>query len=389
MQTASLAPVRSGTPAPDAHGRASGGWVASAGWREWAGHAARSRWQSLADGASEPNPFLEPWYALPALEAFAPDVQIVSVERGGALIGLLPLARPRRYAGRPIPHLGGWLHANAFLGAPLVTKGREAAFWAALLDWADDHAGAALFLHLSHLPLDTPLVEALFAACASEGRRAVLVHREERALLQSALSPEAYLEAALPGKKRKELRRQHARLAEQGTLAFVREEGLDGLAEWTDAFLALEASGWKGRAGSALASSPQTAALFREGMAGAAQAGVLERLALTLDGKPIAMLANFLRAPGAFSYKTAFDEAYARFSPGVLLQRENLALLDRPDITWCDSCAAPDHPMIDSLWRERRAIGRVSIAIGGAPRRALFAALVKAELGRNPTGVKA
>ena len=73
---------------------------------------------------------------------------------------------------------------------------------------------------------------------------------------------------------------------------------------------------------------------------GAALRWRLERLAIRLDGKPLAMLATFLCSPGAFSFKTAFDESFARFSPGVLLQRENLELLARADIDWVDSCAA-------------------------------------------------
>lgn len=99
------------------------------------------------------------------------------------------------------------------------------------------------------------------------------------------------------------------------------------------------------------------------------------------------MLVNFITPPGAYSYKTAFDERFARYSPGVLIQRENLALLDRTGIDWVDSCAAADHPMIDHIWRERRPVGRLSIAIGGRLRRALFAQLVRAELGRNPAGI--
>ena len=71
----------------------------------------------------------------------------------------------------------------------------------------------------------------------------------------------------------------------------------------------------------------------------------------------------------------------------MLVQRENLALLDNAAIDWCDSCAAADHPMIDHIWRERRPIGRLSIAIGCKLRRALFALLVKAELRRSPSGV--
>ena len=121
-----------------------------------------------------------------------------------------------------------------------------------------------------------------------------------------------------------------------------------------------------------MANDRETTALMTAALQGAAERGRLERLALSLDGAPIAMLANFLCPPGAFSFKTAFDERYARFSPGVLIQRENLALLDRADIDYCDSCASADHPMIDHVWRERRAIGRYSIGIGGPLRRAIF-----------------
>ncbi|MFN7159793.1 MAG: GNAT family N-acetyltransferase, partial [Erythrobacter cryptus] len=111
-------------------------------------------------------------------------------------------------------------------------------------------------------------------------------------------------------------------------------------------------------------------------LAGAAAAGRLERLALRLDGRAIAMLANFITPPGAYSFKTAFDEDYARFSPGMLLQLENLALLERPDVAWADSCAAEGHPMIERLWRDRRHMVSRNIAIGGPTRRALFRLLM-------------
>lgn len=361
-------------------------------WGDWTSETQRAAWQALADGASTPNPFFEPWYLIPALEAFDPQGtgRLLTVEIGGELVGLMPITTPRRYARWPIPHLSAWLHPNAFLGVPLVRAGCELPFWKAVTDWADTNAGAsqAMFLHLAAMPLEQPLTQALFDVATQEGRRAALVMREERALLHSPLSPELYLERALPGKKRKELRRQHARLAEQGALAFERQTGDEGdVAQWIEQFLALEQRGWKGTSGSAMASAPATASLFRKALTSAAALGKLERLALTLDGKPIAMLANFLTPPGSFSFKTAFDETFARYSPGVLLQRENLALLSRPEVSWCDSCAAPDHPMIDSLWTERRPIGRISVAIGGKARRRLFDVLLALELGRNPTGL--
>jgi CelD/BcsL family acetyltransferase involved in cellulose biosynthesis len=343
-----------------------------------------SRWNVLARAAAEPNPFLESWYLLPALRALDPreTVRVMLLERGDELIGLMPLTNERRYYRRPIPHLAGWTHPNAFLGTPLVAAGHEQAFWRELLAWTDRNAGGALFLHISQLVLGGPVFKALTGVIAEQKRTGAIVHREERALLASEEGPEEYFAASLSGKKRKELRRQQNRLAEQGTVAFERLHDGSGLAEWIDTFLELEAGGWKGKAGSALALADTTATLFRSALAGAATQNRLERLTLTLDGRPIAMLATFLCAPGAFSYKTAFDESFSKFSPGVLLQCENLMILDREDIAWSDSCAAADHPMIDHIWRERRTVGRVSIAIGGPLRRKAFGLLARAELRR-------
>ena len=350
---------------------------------------ARQAWDSLANAASQPNPFFESWYLLPSLRAFDPDqsVSLLCAEHDGALLGLIPVRSERRYYGKPIPHLATWLHPNSFLGAPLVHAGQEHSFWRALLQWADKQGGSALFLHLAQVPLEGALYTALRDVLAEQGRFAALVHREDRAMLASQLQPDAYLEAALSGKKRKELRRQFSRLSELGAVKFERRTDAVELERWIDEFLALEHSGWKGSAGSALASHQSTARLFREALAGAAANGRLERLTLTLDGDPLAMLASFLTPPGAFSFKTAFDERFSRFSPGVLLQRENLAMLDHPDVQWTDSCAAADHPMIDHIWRERRSIGHISIAIGGPARRLGFRLIAKAELGRNPAGL--
>lgn len=354
-------------------------------WPCCAAPSIASRWDILARNAIEPNPFLESWYLLPALRALDPEetLQVFLLEFGDDLVGLMPLAAEKRYYRRPIPHLAGWTHPNAFLGTPLIAQGHEQAFWRELLAWADRNAGNALFLHLTDLALEGPVFKALTGIIAKQKRMGAIVHREERAMLRSDEAPEAYFAASMSGKKRKELRRQQNRLAEHGALSFERERDDFGLGEWTEAFLQLEAAGWKGKAGSALGLADETTKLFRAALAGAAERGRLERLTLTLDGKPIAMLATFLCAPGAFSFKTAFDEAYAKFSPGVLLQCENLMILDRPDIAWSDSCAAADHPMIDHIWRERRTVGRVSLAIGGRLRRKVFGALARAELRRK------
>ena len=343
--------------------------------------AVLAAWERLVARAAEPNPFFEPWYLIPSLRQWGMAERVLTKAwfHEGRLAGLLPVVRSAAYYGHAVTHAKGWLHPNAFCGVPLIMAGHEDPFWQDLLAHFDACARRALFLHLPQLPAGGPADAALARVLAAQGRAHYASAEEHRALLTGEVSAAAYLEAAMSAKKRKELRRQHSRLAEEGALAFERLEGDAGLAEWTAEFLALEAAGWKGAAGSALACAADTRALFEECLRGAAAAGRLERLALRLDGRAIAMLVNFITPPGTYSYKTAFDEAFARFSPGMLLQLENLALLERADVQWADSCAAEGHPMIERLWRDRRRIVSRNIAIGGTVRRAAFRLLMAYE----------
>jgi len=355
----------------------------------WRDFADRAGWDALASRAAEPNPFAERWCLEAGLAAFDPGgrIQLATLMSGGKLVGVLPLVRRWNYERYPLPNLGNWLHANAFCGVPLVAAGHEHTFWRELLGWADTRAQAALFLHLEALPSGGPLYAALRDVCVAEGRPGAVVHRLDRALLASDLTPQTYFDASMSGKKRKELRRQFARLSELGAVAVRRSTDGGELGDWIAQFLALERSGWKGAEGSALACDPAKAMFFRQALEGGAARGRLERLTITLDGAPIAMLANFFTPPGVYSFKTAFDERLARYSPGVLLQRENLDLLAREGIAWADSCAAADHPMIERIWREKRTIVRASIAIGGPLRRAAAAALFRAETGAPAKGL--
>ncbi|PQM27990.1 GNAT family N-acetyltransferase [Sphingopyxis lindanitolerans] len=340
-------------------------------------------WDRLADDASEPNPFAERWCLQPALHLLDPErrarLVMVRADGAGPLIGVMPLAPVMKYGRLPLRHVTGWAHPNHFHGAPLVRAGMERIFWSILLGWCDAAPWARTLLHVPRLTEDGPLHRALVDVARGRDGGVETVHNEERALLASELSPEAYWDEAVRAKKRKELRRQANRLADQGALSFRRWQSDEAAAPWIDAFLDLEARGWKGQAGSALASHGDTEAWFRAVVAAAAAAGKLDMRLLALDERPLAMLVNFLCPPGGFSFKTAFDEEFARFSPGVLLQQANLDLLGDDRIDWVDSCAAPDHPMIDSVWHERRRLVWVNAPLAGGADRLRFTALVGAE----------
>ena len=333
-----------------------------------------AEWDALAADAAEPDIFAERWFAEASRHLAPPEARMMAVRRDGHLIALMPIVPATRYGRIPLRHSENWAHYHRFLGAPLLRRGEEVAAWTAILTALDSDRDAGALLHVSGLVEHGPAHRGLIAAAHALGRPCDTVHRIERAMLATELSPDDYYAATVRKKKRKELGRLRSRLMEQGAAETRRLTPGDSVQEWIDAFLALERAGWKGAAGSALACTPETAAFFRDAVLGAHRAAKLDMIRIDLDGAPVAMLVNLLAPPGAFSFKTAFDERLSRFSPGVLLQIDNLQLLARGDIGWMDSCAVENHPMINSLWGERRAIVRVSVPLAGARRRALFTA---------------
>ncbi len=347
------------------------------------------QWRELAEAAAEPNPFFHPAMLRPAIAHLDParQVQVIEAHGDGRLIGLLPLVARTRHSRYRVRHAMNWMHGQCFFGAPLLRMGGEVAAWAAMLKQLDTAPWAGQFLHLDGLDMEGPVVASLRACCAEQGRHLTLIAQHERALLRSGLSADDYWTTHVRAKKRKEIRRLINRLEELGAVTHRHFGPGDDLAGWTQEFLALEASGWKGEEGTALGSSGATRAYFTAALANAAQANMLDMLRIDLDGVPLTMLVNFRMGAGAFSYKIAFDERYSRFSPGVLIEIDNLrASLSDPGLEWMDSCAAPNHPMIDGIWAERRTIGQFRVALrggvlSGLKRRAVYSAIGLAERG--------
>jgi CelD/BcsL family acetyltransferase involved in cellulose biosynthesis len=333
----------------------------------------------LAHIASEPSAFCEGWFLGAALRHLrsGSDIRLIEV-RGddGALIGVMALCIAQNYGRVPVKHVSNWMHYQCFMGSPLVHAGYEASFWRAVIDLLDRSDWATGLLRIAGLLEDGPLHMGLVQAA----RSAPTIHRYTRAALASDLTPEAYLDATMRPKKRKELRRLANRLADSGDVTFAVLEDAGDIDAWCDDFLTLEASGWKGARGAALGNRPATAAFFREVVRGAFEAGRLDFQRLTLDGRAIAMLVNFRTPPGSWSFKIAYDESLSRFSPGVLIELENLPrVLNDPEVDWMDSCAIENHPMINSLWGERRSIIQVAVPLSGIKRTLTYRACRAAE----------
>ena len=313
-------------------------------------------WRALA-AASDPNPFMEPMAALPALDY--PDTETVfAVLAWGAdaagrrpLDGMLLLKPWRRSRFLPSA-VQSWNYRLRAYGEPLIRRGRERSFWTAILPHLDDLPGFSV-LRLAQLHDGSASTVALREAAADFGRPLYETRRFERAMLRGPVGRAAYVER-LSTKMLREQKRRRRRLEELGAVSFHRLEPGEDPHPWIETLVALEASGWKGRKGVAAASEPHVESLVRRLLVEAHAAGRLDMRRLDLDGKPISMLAHIETGRTAISFKIAYDEEYARFSPGVLLQMDYLERGLELDLV--DSCATPGHPMFESLWLERRAI---------------------------------
>jgi CelD/BcsL family acetyltransferase involved in cellulose biosynthesis len=341
-------------------------------------------WEDLAATAIEPNVFYEAWMLLPALRAYGGGrpltVVLVYAEglpqaRGRPLLcGLYPLERQRRLQGRCVV-LRSWQYAHCYLGVPLVRAGFGHECLRALFAWlAADRHGAAL-LSCAGITADGAFYPLLLEALQAQGRTSFVAESYARALLRPG-GGEEYLRAVLSGDKRKKLRRAEERLAEAGPVRYATLPGEADLELWLAEFLRLEASGWKGREGTALASRPADRDFFLAVARAAFRRGRLRMLALYAGERLIAQQCDFLAGDGAFAFKVAFDEAYARYSPGVLLEVENVRRIHaRPEIRWMDSCTVGGASLVKQLWADRRVIQDVLVETGRAPGALVLAAL--------------
>src|SRR5262249_28105510 len=133
----------------------------------------------------------------------------------------------------------------------------------AFLRWlAADSRGCPL-MELPLLAADGPFYRLLMDSFNQSGRFTQVEECYNRALFHPGQrDAAAYLQTALAGRRRKELKRQEKRLGETGRLEY-RTLGPQGdAAAWVEDFLQLEASGWKGHEGSALALREQDRAFF-------------------------------------------------------------------------------------------------------------------------------
>lgn len=339
--------------------------TARAEWKPLAALAeVRGEWRDLVTRALEPNVFYDPDFALAAARVFGADVGAVLVwsKSSPRLIGLFPARIERRYG--VIATLTGWTHPYAPFGVPLVDRDEAEAATAAFLDHVEAERGFPKLMMLPLIARDGAFAAALARVLAKRGGVSVSFDEHARALL-APCNRSTYLDH-IAHKRLKELRRQRRRLKDSGALVHMVASGPAAAVALTD-FMALEAAGWKGRAGGAARANAATETFMREAVTALAAKGDARIDRLIHNGHPIAASITLRSGNGAWFWKIAYDEAFARSSPGVQLTLDlTRDLLADAALAQTDSCATAGHPMINHLWKERLTLCDLLIAPGAA-----------------------
>jgi CelD/BcsL family acetyltransferase involved in cellulose biosynthesis len=316
--------------------------------------ALRAEWDALIARGPADVPFASHEWLSAWLDAFAPTAAplvLVAREVAGRALGMAAFLEERR---RGVVRLLAPAndHSCRFEWALGPDPGTAvAALWAHLRDrvrWD--------VLVLRDVPRDGPTSTWLEPLARADGHLAGRWESLRTPWIPLGGKP---AEERTGAKFRANLRRRARRLQELGAVAVRRAEAPGEVDAALADFLALEASGWKGQGGTAIALDHALVGFYARVARDASARGALAIRSLTLDGRPVAVHLGMVHRGAYLLPKTAYDEALAHVSPGQLLQREVLAECEArglarfdflgPDMPWKRDWE-PEHAPHDWLY---------------------------------------
>jgi CelD/BcsL family acetyltransferase involved in cellulose biosynthesis len=280
-------------------------------------------WRSLGDESPAAYPFLRPEWITAYLQTMEPDARLllITVRRGNRLCAVLPLVEEQaRLCRVPIrrlrwPHDVRWpdrvdlIHDGS---DPELVAGEVWRRLAATPGWD--------LLDLADVPPESAL-NRLADLAAADGRPTA--ERVARRTPYVPLAPGGTFDEAIGhvnAKFRSTVRRRMRHLEKRGPVRLVRLDEADPV--WLDRFFRMEAAGWKGKQGTAIACSPQSRAMHEALAQEAARFGYLTLYSLECAGEPVAMHFGLTMNGRYMVPKLTYDEALADYSPGHLILQE-------------------------------------------------------------------
>ena len=279
-------------------------------------------WNALV-GATADEPFYRHDFFRVWMDNFAPESRprvLTLRDEQGHLTGALPLTEGRTSMyGVPVRQLSAAANAHS-CRFDLLAREPEAAASAFFSHLRQDTSWDVLLL------TDVPEGGAgwkLYEAASSAGLPVGTWESLQSPYIPLPGSWEEY-QGTLQSKFKANCRRRRRKLEEKGRVTVERVEGGLELEAKLEEGFALEASGWKGRRGTAMAQDGRTRGFYSELAREAGYAGRLALYYLRLDGRAVAFQYGLEYGGRYFLLKPGYDESLSDCSPGQLLMEEVL-----------------------------------------------------------------
>lgn len=310
----------------------------------------REEWQRLVEAMPNAVPFQAPaWveaYAREWPQRGAASLQVVTARRGGRLVALMPLAlRTRRIGPLSLRFADALCNPHMPL-CDITVDPAEAAVVPALFDWVLGKS------RLGIARLDFPGIadDAALGGWLTQldARRHRTTRTSEAARIDTRMDYDSLIKA-VSSKHRSNLSRSTKRAEAIGPLRYEVYTGEAMLAQGWPLLLEIEASGWKGRAGTAIGNDAGLQRFYRAAAEGLGASGHCSISVLWFGDRPAA--AGLLLAGGraVYGHKIGYREEWAAMGPGHLLVREIVQrACNDPAI---DAVSLVLHPPWSDVWR--------------------------------------
>ncbi|WP_310618456.1 GNAT family N-acetyltransferase [Flexibacterium corallicola] len=319
----------------------------------------QQEWEHLAINTITPNPFLSPSFLQELTRTF-PSLQV-------SVVLTIDTLTQRAVAALPVYSSREGITAKT-LKVPVSEYGPLGTLLVS--EEATPHALNLLFekaASLSKWPLLTLPYHAVDGTVPDLIRETAQTHNWR---LASWLPQERAWQSSPPSSSSlpKRLRTYQRNLQSLGSVEFIQSQTPETVHTAFERFLALEANSWKGRQGSALLQRKQTTRFGRKIITTFAQSGQVQIHELQLNRKVIASLITLNQNGHVFTWKTAYDEAFAKFSPGrLLLHAVCLQTHQLDGFKGMDSLANPDNHMVNVAFKNKFRYATITLTKGTVP----------------------
>jgi len=317
-------------------------------------------WENLSRNAVEENPYFSSSYMRSVLENIKGhnDIEALTVYKGTRLVGFCPFIIDKwRWLGAA-PVNRAWKNDYVTLTIPLVDRDCALEVVQALVAAMGEGGKMGCLWLFEEFNLEGPVGVLFDEVMRTENLSSRIYDEFDRPTLEQGSTFDQHMLDHVSKKRRRDLKRNRKRLSENGKIEMRAFTSGPELEQAVEDFLTIEASGWKGERGTALACDENLKAFAKCAFGEKHGKSITRADVLYLDDTPIAVSLAIYIGKTAFTLKCTYDENYRTYSPGLLLEQDIIEnFLETRWVERLDSATAAGGHVVQGLWNSSICVG--------------------------------